>query len=1414
MGLFSRKKQREPPPPSPHPPPLPRASSSAPATTTLATTTTTTSTHLSSSQASAYGRNSTSYDDRPSSAAYSPELAASSNSRVFRGHAARAASSSTLSLPSLGATGRGDMGGAPRQRQASATATIMSSVDEHDPPAAHAAASSGAQGGSKWGTKWKFGRGSKGKQGSSSSAAAGGDGPGLGLVDDGDGDSGFVVRSFRTVSRVQEDRAPLSSSASAVQQPPPPPVPPLSYHPNPKPAVAAQQDPHQPDSLSHEPQESLRTSIDFNNPSNHSRPPSSFHYPRRPSLATLGGGGGVHASSSSSAWERAPSPTMTAEAFRFRSRSTLSLASATDLALGPGPGPGPALDSSDPHAPRERPRFEPQQRPASARRGSTYSELGASTSSSILAPPRPSFVGMHSNSSNSSIGSRASSSNGAGAAAAAAASAPSSPGAGASRLDQSRRTSMSYERPSMSTSTSLFSMASYSTAQQQQPPPSSSSPSRSGNSTPVRLSTRHASPATSPTTSTAPSALVHERRPAPPQRMSTDDSELRLIAAYGDMLNSSPPVASPLELEPEPGPERLASYATPRKVSYGPGEGAATPAVAVQPPTPQSVPGFASAPVASSSASRSPPPSTTRRASTLVPRPQRSSSLFNESAQAALAAMGVGTAPPRAPAPAAAARAPRAKGKNAVYPSRGGAGGWASDSSEGEERLSSSSDEDDGDERDGSSSDDEVPLAQIRSRSQVDLSLPASTSASASASSARASIDGGSARAPPPPPLPSRHDGRDLYRKPSSELEILRDQHSPPVAGSFGGARDKAHHQAHQQQQQQQQLGMGNPLVRRGSNRRSLSTLSFSTSMTASQQATAVAAASASTGVPGAVATAPPSPARSGATATRGILRPPYGARSVSNPASPTVQAFQSSSSSSSGIPPVPALQDAVHPPVASPLFASVTARDRSSASASASSGSGSASTSSVPITPKDSPSASHLGFPSSSLHLQQQQQHLGGGESTGASALGKPSVKFDPVASQTDAAGWNRGRRLSAITSSAASALGAPVPLPQQQQQQQQPSLAHRATPSMPHLGAGYAASSARGSSQQQHLNPRSSALASARSSMSAAAPHTRASSTASASNGPSTAPSSITAVDDGVYDRMKARHKAEALDALRIGRDLNHPSGLVPERTAVGGGGGGESSDEDEPLANLPTKGSVLGGAGGSVMGGGAGSMMGGMHPQMAMGMGGAFSPLAVAPPGVDPYLYASLPLDHKMSLHQRAAQMMQMMHQASLQARAESVVAGSMLGGHDGSSNQSFRGGLGGSGGGMGHGSSMSLGSFDQFAQGGAGAGYGQGHGPHQHSSSMQLPPFAPSFAMSQPFFHPAQYSQAPSLYGMPAYAGSALGFSTGPMSAYGGGGGGAPQSVMGHPASTGQLRASGGRGGGARAASTMGTAPRRP
>jgi hypothetical protein len=105
-----------------------------------------------------------------------------------------------------------------------------------------------------------------------------------------------------------------------------------------------------------------------------------------------------------------------------------------------------------------------------------------------------------------------------------------------------------------------------------------------------------------------------------------------------------------------------------------------------------------------------------------------------------------------------------------------------------------------------------------------------------------------------------------------------------------------------------------------------------------------------------------------------------------------------------------------------------------------------------------------------------------------------------------------------------------------------------------------------------------------------------------------------------------MKARHKQEAVEAIKLGADLNHPSGLIPERD-----GEDDDEDEDEPLANLPTRGGA-----GSMVGGmdGNGSMIGGMQQQqafgpgamgmgMGVGFGGAYSPLAMAPFGVDPYL-----------------------------------------------------------------------------------------------------------------------------------------------------------------------------------------------
>jgi hypothetical protein len=152
-------------------------------------------------------------------------------------------------------------------------------------------------------------------------------------------------------------------------------------------------------------------------------------------------------------------------------------------------------------------------------------------------------------------------------------------------------------------------------------------------------------------------------------------------------------------------------------------------------------------------------------------------------------------------------------------------------------------------------------------------------------------------------------------------------------------------------------------------------------------------------------------------------------------------------------------------------------------------------------------------------------------------------------------------------------------------------------------------------------------------------------------------------------VFDRMKARHKAETLSAIALGKDLNGPDGAIVDDD--------DEEEDDEPLASLPAR---RGSQVGSMYGGQAGSMMGGMQQQQHQfgqqqfyGGGhahqtsiGGYSPLAMAPPGVDPYLCellssstrsaeltfpalrladASLPNDQKMQLHQRSQQMMQM-------------------------------------------------------------------------------------------------------------------------------------------------------------------------
>jgi hypothetical protein len=118
-----------------------------------------------------------------------------------------------------------------------------------------------------------------------------------------------------------------------------------------------------------------------------------------------------------------------------------------------------------------------------------------------------------------------------------------------------------------------------------------------------------------------------------------------------------------------------------------------------------------------------------------------------------------------------------------------------------------------------------------------------------------------------------------------------------------------------------------------------------------------------------------------------------------------------------------------------------------------------------------------------------------------------------------------------------------------------------------------------------------------------------------------------------------------------------------------------------------------------------------------------------------------------------------MMAMMQQAAMQAKAESVVAGSAMGGSYGSREGSMLGGesnLRGGGGPRGrlHGASMSMSNLDSFSQ------------QPQFNAGARLPPFAPTFAMSAPFMHPglpAHHQHSGSLYQVPNYANSAIGFS---------------------------------------------------
>lgn len=239
-------------------------------------------------------------------------------------------------------------------------------------------------------------------------------------------------------------------------------------------------------------------------------------------------------------------------------------------------------------------------------------------------------------------------------------------------------------------------------------------------------------------------------------------------------------------------------------------------------------------------------------------------------------------------------------------------------------------------------------------------------------------------------------------------------------------------------------------------------------------------------------------------------------------------------------------------------------------------------------------------------------------------------------------------------------------------------------------------------------------------------------------------------------VFERMKARHKAETLKAITIGKDLNGPGDLD------------DLSDDDEtPLSTLPSRSATPQSNRGSTYG--LNQMQQQQYYQQQQQqqsfypppstMGG-YSQLASAPPGVDPYLYASLPPDQKLGLHARAQQMMQMMQGFSLQAQAESTIGygeGSQVSGH------------GSEAGGAAGGGEYGMYGGPQMGFGGTGYGYPQmNYGGYSSMPGSRLPPFAPSMASSQPFFQQPQaffpnYPPPSSNFG--GYASSDVGVTSG-------------------------------------------------
>lgn len=486
----------------------------------------------------------------------------------------------------------------------------------------------------------------------------------------------------------------------------------------------------------------------------------------------------------------------------------------------------------------------------------------------------------------------------------------------------------------------------------------------------------------------------------------------------------------------------------------------------------------------------------------------------------------------------------------AATTAKGKARGWNSDSSEEEDKEEDSDDDSD---------DDDVPLANIRSRSQTDLSFYANHNASTP----------------------------QMLRKGSSEVEVLAEpSRSPPKAAAAAPSPRES-------------IGRGTPplsassaaaLLRQGSQRRSVSTLSFSNP----------------THAPSLSLTTPP--------------HPNLAYRSHSNPSSPAAAAHTLlPMSTSSSL--LPSLTSSVS--TTPTMSAASSFQPRIVSSSSSGSGSGSGSGSSAPRTPKDhSPAVSDLGMKSNGSTARSSVLGSGGSISILADDLDR-RVKFADDNSSAISLGTNSkfgpsgraAQRMSAqpLGSMASGRSSAEPPRSSSIPNLHQSSLSVGGAPRGSVIGTGTAgggggagrpgslASFAPGSRQQQR------------------------SPTTPTSASSTIGPSSATPRESGsVFDRMKQRHKAETLSAIALGKDLNGPDGAIDDE---------EDEDDDEPLASLPAR---RGSQAGSMY---AGSMMGGMggpmqsqhqFGQQQWGGGhahqssfGGYSPLAMAPPGVDPYL-----------------------------------------------------------------------------------------------------------------------------------------------------------------------------------------------